>query len=250
MQKLANRDKEILNEVIDNAKFIIDTKSSSKSDKEKATLFLEFSEKYKNRNRVIKSEMTYIKQYIAVYRMTKEMQKKQESQKEKAKSDIGKKRKMLNASKFSIGGLFYANLNEKIKGDISKKAYDEKICNEALMFEITKLSGFDEFIKTSWTDKIGIFKNSQNSFCIAVTIPQPQNEKRNNYVFINFYEKYKYTMYYLSYDYENLDEKGNPKQTNHKTYPVPKQIAHFILTAYAKMGIIEYEPLTGEIKVK
>lgn len=246
MQKLANRDKEILNEVIANAKHIIETKTSSKSDKEQATIFLEYSEKYKNRNRVIKSEMTYIKQYIAVYRMTKELQKKQEKEKEKAKSDIGKKRKILNASKFSIGGLFTK--------DLSKLAYDEKICYEAMLFALAKISGYSEFLAKGWSIE---YKGWEDNNGIYIIIGIPKQHKKENgeiinykdYVFICFFEKNgkldKSEMHYRSFDYQRLDDKGQAKRTNHTKHSIPQQTANHFLSALGKMGLVEYDPLSS-----
>lgn len=249
MKSLSKRDNEILNEVVEYAKSITAMKTSAKNEKELADIFLRFVEHCESIKKEPKKEVSYIKTYIATYRNQKALKKKQNKEIEKTKSEISQKRKMLNSSKFGIGGLFTK--------DLSKLEYDEKICYEALLFALVSISGYSEFLAKGWSIEYRGLENN-NGIHILVKIPK-QHKKENgeiqkyrDYVFILFYEKNgkldKLEMFYRSFDYQRLDDKGQAKKTDHTKHPIPPQVAHYVLSEVAKLGVIEYDPLSKTIK--
>lgn len=91
--KLSARDTKIFDDVL------VYAKKNQEKD-EKAKMFVAYSEK----ENLTKSELGYIKNYISVYRLNDQIERKHQREKTKEMNVAGKRRKALNAAKFGLGG--------------------------------------------------------------------------------------------------------------------------------------------------
>lgn len=109
--KLSQKDETTLPKVLEQAKYITKSKNGySQDEKSQAAIFINFYEKYMSIDGVSRSERDYMRDYIRLYRISINIKKKQEKEQNKNENYNGKKRRVLNNSKFYIGGMFYSLL--------------------------------------------------------------------------------------------------------------------------------------------
>lgn len=109
--KLSARDTKILDDVLAYAK-------KNQETDDKAKMFVSYTDKQD----LTKSELAYVKNYIAIYRLNDQIESKHQREKTKEMNAAGKRRKALNAAKFGLGGWIISKIGKN--EELSPKAKD------------------------------------------------------------------------------------------------------------------------------
>lgn len=136
--KLSARDTKILDDVLAYAK-------KNQETDDKAKMFVSYTDKQD----LTKSELAYVKNYIAIYRLNDQIESKHQREKTKEMNAAGKRRKALNAAKFGLGGWIISKIGKN--EELSPKAKD--------FFKMVGVMANFENIPDNHELKMSIFNN-------------------------------------------------------------------------------------------
>lgn len=114
MPKLSQRDEKILPIVVDYATSVINADVQSDDSYSQAKMFFEYYQAYKESGDITHSKRDYMRNYIALYRINKNVKRKQEYEQNKLNEMPNKKRKLLNHYKYELGGWILSTLGNNV----------------------------------------------------------------------------------------------------------------------------------------